>query len=141
MKAIVVHEFGGPEVMKLEEIPKPAPGAGQLLVRIGAAGINPADTYMRTGTYARKPALPYTPGFDGAGIIESVGPNVTGWKPNDRVYLNAGAPGTYAEYIVVDAANAHPLPERSESPSPTPIPRSSNPPCGCVIIMTVSKRD
>ncbi len=112
MKAIVVHEFGAPEVMKLEEIPKPAPGPGQLLVRIKAAGINPADTYMRTGTYARKPALPYTPGFDGAGTVESIGANVSGWKANDRVYLNASAPGTYAEYIVVEAANAHPLPER-----------------------------
>jgi NADPH:quinone reductase len=62
MKAIRVHEFGGPEVLKLEDVPTPKPLAGQVLVRIHAAGVNPYDTYMRAGTYAVKPALPYTPG-------------------------------------------------------------------------------
>ena len=73
MKAIVVREFGGPEVLKLEEVPTPKPAAGQVLVRIHAAGVNPYDTYMRAGTYAVKPPLPYTPGSDGAGIVEAVG--------------------------------------------------------------------
>jgi len=76
MKAIVVHEFGGPEVLKLEEVPTPKPAAGQVLVRVHAVGVNPYDAYMRNGTYAVKPPLPYTPGSDGAGVIESVGPGV-----------------------------------------------------------------
>jgi NADPH:quinone reductase len=59
MKAIVVHEFGGPEVLRLEEIPTPKPAAGEVLVRIHAAGVNPYDTYMRNGVYAIKPPLPY----------------------------------------------------------------------------------
>ncbi len=77
MKAILVHEFGGPEVLKLEELPTPRPAAGQVLVRIHAAGVNPYDTYMRNGTYPVKPALPYTPGSDAAGIVEAVGEGVT----------------------------------------------------------------
>ena len=70
MKAIVVHEFGGPEVLKLEDVPTPRPAAGQVLVRVRAAGVNPYDTYMRNGTYAVKPPLPYTPGSDAAGDVE-----------------------------------------------------------------------
>ena len=66
MKAIRVHHFGGPEVLQLEETPKPEAGAGQVLVRVQAAGINPIDTYIRSGAYAAKPNLPYTPGQDGA---------------------------------------------------------------------------
>src|ERR1043165_8729960 len=64
MKAIVVREFGGPDVMKLEDVPVPSPGPGQLLVRVAAVGVNPVDAYIRSGTYARKPTLPYTPGTD-----------------------------------------------------------------------------
>src|SRR2546429_6765433 len=71
MKAILVRQFGGPEVLRLEEVPTPKPAAGQVLARIHAAGVNPYDTYMRSGTYAQKPALPYTPGSDGAGVIEA----------------------------------------------------------------------
>ena len=76
MKAIRVHEFGGPEVLKLEEVAKPKPSAGQVLVRIHAAGVNPYETYMRAGTYALKPPLPYTPGSDGAGVVDAVGEGV-----------------------------------------------------------------
>ena len=84
MKAIVVHEFGGPEVLKYEEVPTPKPAAGQVLVRVHGVGVNPYDTYMRNGTYAVKPPLPYTPGSDGAGVIEAVGAGVTKVKPGDR---------------------------------------------------------
>jgi NADPH2:quinone reductase len=112
MNAIVVHEFGAPEVMKLEDLPQPKPGPGQILVHLRAAGVNPADTYMRSGNYARKPALPYTPGNDGAGVVESVGPNVTHWKARDRVYLSGSVTGTYAEYALVAATDAHALPDR-----------------------------
>jgi len=72
MKAIRVHEFGGPEVMRLEEVPQPQPGPGQVLVRVHASGVNPVDTYIRGGLYAAKPALPYTPGKDAAGVVEAV---------------------------------------------------------------------
>ena len=64
MKAIVVREFGGPEVMKLEDAPEPSPGPGQITIRVRAVGVNPVDVYIRSGTYARKPNLPYTPGTD-----------------------------------------------------------------------------
>ena len=87
MKAIVVHEFGAPEVMKLEEFPTPKAGPGQAVVRIHAAGVNPFDTYMRAGTYAIKPPLPYVPGGEGAGVVHSVGEGVTKFKPGDRVYV------------------------------------------------------
>ena len=73
MKAIRVHDFGGPEVLKFEDLTTPKPSAGKVLVRIHAAGVNPYDTYMRAGAYAVRPSLPYTPGSDGAGVVEAVG--------------------------------------------------------------------
>ena len=73
MKAIRVSEFGGPEMLKVQEMPDPKPDSGQVLVRVEAAGINPVDTYIRAGAYARKPNLPYTPGTDAAGIVDAVG--------------------------------------------------------------------
>jgi NADPH2:quinone reductase len=100
MKAILVHEFGGPEVLKLEDVPTPRPQANQVLVRIHAAGVNPYDTYMRNGTYAIKPPLPYTPGSDAAGVVEAVGDAVTSVKPGDRVYTAKTVTGAYAEYAV-----------------------------------------
>jgi len=113
MNAIVVREFGGPEVMKLADVPVPKPGAGQVLVHVKAAGVNPADTYIRSGTYARKPNLPYTPGLDGAGIVEAVGDGVKQFKKGDRVYLGGpSVSGTYAEFCVADTADVHPLPEK-----------------------------
>ena len=112
MKAILVHEFGGPEVLKLAEVPTPGPGAGQVLVRIHAAGVNPYDTYMRTGNYSIKPPLPYTPGSDGAGLIEAVGEGVTRVKPGDRVYTAKTLTGAYAEYALALESQVHPLPEK-----------------------------
>src|SRR5579884_4219412 len=114
MKAIVVHEFGGPEVLKFEEIPATKPGPGQVLVRIHAAGVNPADTYARTGNYAVKPPLPYTPGTDGAGVIETAGEGVTKARPGDRVYVARSVSGTYAEYALAQESQVHKLPDRSE---------------------------
>jgi NADPH2:quinone reductase len=111
MKAIVVHEFGGPEILKLEDVPTPKPAAGQALVRVHAVGVNPYDTYMRAGTYAVKPSLPYTPGSDGAGVIEAVGPGVTKVKPGDRVYVAKTVTGAYAEYALALENQVHPLPE------------------------------
>ncbi len=112
MKAILVREFGGPEVLKLEEVVTPKPGAGQVLVRIRAAGVNPYDTYMRNGTYAIKPALPYTPGSDAAGTIEAVGKDVSQMKPGLRVYTANTVTGAYAEYALALESQVHPLPAK-----------------------------
>lgn len=112
MKAIVVHEFGGPEVLKYEEIPTPRPAAGQVVVRVHAAGVNPYDTYMRSGTYAIKPPLPYTPGSDAAGDIEAVGAGVTKLKEGDRVYTARNITGAYAEYAMALESQVHPLPAK-----------------------------
>jgi NADPH:quinone reductase len=112
MKAIVVHQFGAPEVMKLEDFPTPKAGQGQVLVRIHAAGVNPFDTYMRSGMYAIKPPLPYIPGGEGAGVVHGVGEGVTKWKPGDRVYVGHPITGTYAEYTLATESQVHRLPER-----------------------------
>jgi NADPH2:quinone reductase len=112
MKAIQVHEFGGPEVLRLEEIPTPKPGAGQVLVRVHAAGVNPYDTYMRNGTYAIKPPLPYIPGSDAAGVVETIGEGVKRVKPGDRVYTARTVTGAYAEYALALESQVHPLPAK-----------------------------
>lgn len=112
MKAIRVHEFGGPEQLRLETVPDPTPGPGQVVVRLRAAGVNPVDTYIRSGIHAVRPLLPYTPGSDGAGEVESIGEGVTAPTRGSRVYV-AAAPvaGTYAERVVCGATQVHPLPD------------------------------
>jgi NADPH:quinone reductase len=110
MKAIRVHEFGGPEVLKFEEVPTPKPSAGEVLVRIHAAGANPYDTYMRAGTYAVKPTLPYTPGSDGAGTVEAIGDDVKKVKQGERVYTARTLTGAYAEYALALEEQVHSLP-------------------------------
>jgi len=100
MKAIVVRQYGEPDVMKIEEIPTPEPSGTQVLVKIMAAGVNPVETYMRTGNHAHAPKLPYTPGKDGAGLVEKVGEEVTRFKPGDRIYTSNTLTGTYAEYAL-----------------------------------------
>jgi NADPH2:quinone reductase len=100
MKAIVVRQYGEPDVMKIEEIPTPEPSGSQVLVKIMAAGVNPVETYMRTGNHAHAPKLPYTPGKDGAGLVEKVGEEVTRFKPGDRIYTSNTLTGTYAEYAL-----------------------------------------
>jgi len=112
MKAIQVHQFGGPEVLELREVPTPKPGPGQVLVRVRAAGVNPYDTYMRAGTYAIKPPLPYTPGSDAAGVVEAVGEGVKKVKPGDRVYTAKTISGAYAEFALTDESQVYPLPEK-----------------------------
>jgi NADPH2:quinone reductase len=112
MKAIQVHQFGGPEVLEIREIPTPKPGPGQVLVRVRAIGVNPYDTYMRNGTYAVKPPLPYTPGSDAAGVVESVGEGVKKVKAGDRVYTAKTISGAYAEYALAEDSQVYPLPEK-----------------------------
>jgi NADPH2:quinone reductase len=111
VKAIRVHQFGGPEVLKLEEVPDPQPGPGQVVVRVHAAGVNPVEAYIRTGTYASKPSLPYTPGNEAGGVVVSVGPDVKSVKPGDRVYVTASKTGTYAELALCDENKVHSLPD------------------------------
>jgi NADPH:quinone reductase len=114
VKAIVVREFGEPSVMRLADVPAPSAGPDQILVRLRAAGVNPVDTYVRKGAYARRPHLPYTPGADGAGVIASVGSSLSGFAPGQRVYITgtvAGPYGTYAEMAVCEAPQVHHLPD------------------------------
>jgi NADPH2:quinone reductase len=111
MKAIVVREYGEPEVLKLEEVETPSPAGTQVLVKIEAAGVNPVDTYLRTGIHAHAPALPYTPGKDGAGTVESVGDDVKNFKAGDRVYTAGCITGTYAEYALCEEEHLGRLPD------------------------------
>jgi NADPH2:quinone reductase len=113
VRAIRVNEFGGPEVLKLEELPDPQPGPGQLVVEIRVAGVNPVDAYIRTGTYASKPNLPYTPGNDAAGVVGAVGAEVKRFKAGDRVYISGSKTGAYAEKALCDESTVQPLPEQA----------------------------
>jgi NADPH:quinone reductase len=113
MKAIRVEQFGEPEVLKLADVPKPQPARGQVLVRVHAAGVNPYETYIRSGKYSRIPPLPYTPGSDGAGVVEEVGEGVTAFKSGDRVYTAGSLTGTYAELALCDAEQVHRLPDNA----------------------------
>ena len=112
MKAIRVEKFGGPEVMVMEEMAEPKPTGAQVVVRIRAAGVNPVETYIRAGVYARKPGLPYTPGTDGAGTVEMLGPEARRFKVGERVYLAGSLSGTYAELALCDEASLFALPAR-----------------------------
>ena len=115
MKAIRVKEFGGPEVLRLEEVPTLQPGPGQVLVRMHAIGINPVETYIRAGTYARLPELPYTPGNDGAGVVEKVGQDVNEFKAGEHEFVRAESPQHFR--ILRDRAQ-----QRN---------RACSQPCGC----------
>lgn len=113
MRAIRVTAFGGPDVLTLADVPDPEPGPGQVRIRVHAAGVNPVETYIRSGTYASKPALPYTPGSDAAGVVDALGEGVTGRAIGDRVYTAGpmgASSGTYAELVVNAATNVHTLP-------------------------------
>lgn len=116
MQAIVAREFGGPDVLRLEEIPDPQAGPGEVRVRVHAIGVNPYDTYMRSGGYAINPGLPYTPGADAAGVMDQVGSGVTGWKAGARVYVSGTAQGkahgAYAQSVVCTPDQVHRLPDR-----------------------------
>jgi len=111
MKSIRVHAFGEPDVLKLEEIPDPAAGPGQVVIRAKAIGVNPVETYVRAGKYGPRD-FPFTPGTDIGGIIESVGAGVTQWKKGDRVYSASTLTGAYAELALADSTKIYRLPEK-----------------------------
>ena len=109
MKAIVIDKIGGPEVMKIAEVPKPEAKPGTVLIKVGAAGINFADTLFRQGQYVMQPKFPDTPGLEAAGEIEAVGPDVTNLRAGQRV---AGLGSKmYAEYALAPAAQVIPIPD------------------------------
>lgn len=111
MKATVVEEYGAPEVMQLKEVEMPQSNGTHVLVKIHAAGVNPVDTYLRTGIHAHAPKLPYTPGKDGAGTVEAVGDAVSHFKVGDRVYTAGSISGTYAEFALCDETHLGKLPD------------------------------
>ena len=107
MKAIVIDQYGGPEVLKLQDVEIGKPGPGQVLVRLAATGVNFVEVYQRRGTYPKK--LPYIPGSEAAGVVEEVGEGVTLFRAGDRVaYVHE--PGAYAEASLVKADSLIPLP-------------------------------
>src|SRR5258708_30714837 len=105
MKAIRFHEYGGPEVVRCKDVDRPEPGPGEVLVRVHAAGVTPVDWHIRAGNMKafRPYPLPFIPGWEFSGVVESAGPDAGGWKPGDEVYArpDAGHQGAYAEYIAV----------------------------------------
>jgi len=115
MRAIRVHQFGGPEALSLDELPDPVAGLGQVVIRNHAAGVNPVDAYVRAGTYARLPAVPFIPGWDGAGIVQSVGADVHRIRVGERVYFSGTTAGrglgAYADMVCCHEVQACPLPE------------------------------
>ncbi|XP_006086152.1 quinone oxidoreductase [Myotis lucifugus] len=113
MRAIRVFEFGGPDVLKFQsDVAVPIPKDHQVLIKVHACGVNPVDTYIRSGTYSRKPPLPYTPGSDVAGVIEAVGENVSAFKKGDRVFTAGTISGGYAEFAVAADDTVYALPEK-----------------------------
>jgi len=111
MKAIVVEQFGGPEVLKLGDAPRPEPKEDEVLIRVMASGVNPVDAYIRSGKYGDR-KLPYIPGMDAAGVIEKVGSHMKNFKPGDAVYAyTATHDGAYAEFCVATENEVAPKPK------------------------------
>lgn len=110
MKAIVVKEYGDESVLKLEEVKRPVPSMGQVLVEIKAAGVNPVDTYIRAGNHISAPQVPFTPGKDAAGVVEKTGAGVTKIARGDRVYLAGSITGAYAEFALCTEEQVWKLP-------------------------------
>jgi NADPH:quinone reductase len=115
MKAIRAHSFGGPEVLKLDVVDDPIPGPGEVVVDVRAAGVNPADTYMRGGAYAVVPQLPYIPGGDAGGVVSAVGADVREFQIGDRVFvgavIGANMTGCYAEKVKRKTSDVMHLPD------------------------------
>lgn len=110
MKAIVVTKVGDPGVLQVQDLPQPTPASGEALVHVHTAGVNFTDIYRRNGAFRVPIPFPFTAGLEGAGTVESIGPDVTEAKPGDRVAYATTSVGSYAEYHVVKAAQLAPLP-------------------------------
>ncbi|HLI84806.1 MAG TPA: NADP-dependent oxidoreductase [Bryobacteraceae bacterium] len=126
MKAVRMHAYGKPEVLQYEDAPRPEPGAGDVLVKIHAAGVNPVDWKIRAGMtrgFIELP-LPAILGWDFSGVVEQLGPGVTGWKPGDEVYARPDLrrPGAYAEYIAVRASEIQHKPKKLDHVQSAAIP-------------------
>ncbi len=117
MRAIRVHAPGDPSVLQLETVADLHPEPGEVLVRLRAIGVNPVEAYVRAGAQGYAPAVPYTPGSDGAGTVEGVGDGVVGWNEGDRVYLSGSVTGTYAEGARCRPEHLHPLPDGVSFPA------------------------
>lgn len=112
MKSVRIHQTGDPEVMQIEELPIPTPAEHQVVVKVMSYGINPVETYIRSGKNGRgPPSLPWTPGQDAAGEVHSIGPGVDHLKVGDRVYTIASISGTYAQYTLCHFSSVLPLPD------------------------------
>jgi NADPH2:quinone reductase len=120
MKAAFIETTGGPEVIRYGDLPKPSPKESEVLVRVGAAALNPIDIYIRAGTVAMPLPKPFIPGCDVAGTVEAVGPGVTSYKPGDRVWGSnqgiLGRQGTLAEYVCTSAEWLYPTPAGVSDP-------------------------
>ena len=117
MRAMIIEQTGGPETLQLADVPTPTPGPGQVLLRVAFAGVNPADWKDRQGMLAIYQAyrFPYIVGFDAAGVVDQVGPGVSGLKPGDRAFTptnhGQGGWGSYAEYVIADEDRVAPIPQ------------------------------
>src|SRR5260370_34685480 len=109
MKGMCVHGFGDPEVVRYEDVPDPAPGPGQVVIKAQAIGVNPVETYIRAGKYGPR-EFPFTPGTDAAGEVIAVGAGIGRFKPGQRVYIAGSLTGAYAELALCNEAQVHPLP-------------------------------
>ena len=111
MKAALVREFGGPEVLRLAEVERPEPGEGEVLIELRAAGVNRADVLTRSGVYHAAGQPPIVPGFEGSGVVREVGASVTSVAPGESVLAFGGRPGFYAEYVAVPEGHVVRVPE------------------------------
>jgi NADPH:quinone reductase-like Zn-dependent oxidoreductase len=126
MKAILAHEYGGPEVLKYEDVPRPEPKEDQILVRVIAAGVNPVDAMIRSGMFAKyeKDVFPIIPGADIAGVVEKVGSKITKFKAGDPVfaYVSLKGGGGYAEYALATESDAAAKPKSLTSVEAAAVP-------------------
>ena len=138
MKRIRVHEFGGPEVLALEDAADLKPGADEILISVKAAGVNPYETYMRAGTYGRGTELPFTPGSDAAGVVQALGAGVADVSIGDRVYTTGTLTGAYAEQVLCKRSQVRRLPDTISEAADSPTP-SNSASCLCVIACSLIK--
>ena len=126
MKAISYEQYGPASVLEFKEVPRPAPGRNEVLVRVQAAGVNPIDWKLRSGRFRGDPkALPITPGFDIAGTVAALGPGATGFKPGDRVFALLHRQAGYAEYVTVPAGDLVPTPDNTDAAHAAALPTAA----------------